>query len=216
MTQRTLDWKPNFDPRSMGYTIQRMDCYSTNSKRASIIRRKYVWLDQGVEGACTGFGMGHVLTATPKLRKDIDNQIAREIYYEARRQDEWDGEDYEGSSVNGACRAARLRGYIKEWRWCYTLDEVRHALSWHGPIEIGVNWYTGMFDPDHMGYIAPTGRIEGGHALMLAGYNADVFRLENSWGQEWGSNGGAYIYSKDLQKLLEEDGEFACPVKAPQ
>jgi hypothetical protein len=214
---RTLDWKPNWDRRSNAFLVSDTDCYDNGSARENILRKKEIWLDQAAEGACTGFGTGHVLAATPKSRLDITNDMARGLYYEARRQDEWFGEDYEGSSVNGVMRAARLLGHISEWRWCKTMAEVRHALSYHGPLVIGVNWYTGMFNPDHRGILSISGVIAGGHALMLAGYKFENgqywYRLENSWGPGWGDNGGCWISEAHLFRLLGEQGEFACPKK---
>lgn len=218
MIERTLDWEPNWDPKSDLFRLAALDCFVNGSERANIRRTKSVWLDQGREGACTGFGTGHVLASTPNSFRDIVDAVAFEIYYEARRQDEWPGEDYDGSSVNGAMRAARLMSYVREWRWCKTLAEVRHALSYHGPLVIGVNWYSGMFSPDAVGTLRISGTIAGGHALMLAGYKtvngARWYRLENSWGPTWGDKGGCWISELDLQRLLNERGEFALPKKA--
>lgn len=214
---RKLDWKPKWDPKSNLFLISDTDCFDNGSARENILRTKKVWLDQGREGACTGFGTGHVLAASPKSRLDIVNETAQLIYYEARRQDEWPGEDYDGSSVNGAMRAARLMGYITEWRWCKTMAEVRHALSYHGPLVIGVNWYTGMFTPNARGLLTISGTLAGGHALMVAGYKFENgqywYRLENSWGPAWGDNGGCWISEANLYRLLGERGEFACPKK---
>jgi C1A family cysteine protease len=41
----------------------------------------------------------------------------------------------------------------------------------------------------------PTEAFEGGHAMVLVGYDDDrqAFRLQNSWGQNWGDQGRAWI-----------------------
>lgn len=213
--ERTLDWVPKWDPESNRFMVSQLNCFAIGSHRPSISRKKTIWLDQGREGACTGFGTAHVLSATPKPNPKISTADAQGIYYEARRQDEWAGEDYEGSSVNGAMRAARLQKRIVSWHWCVSISEVRHALSYHGPLAIGVNWYTGMFRPDASGVIHVTGRVEGGHCLMLSGYKDGMYDLDNSWGPSWGINGGCKISEADLQRLMSEQGEFACPKKAP-
>lgn len=215
MTERTLDWKPNWDDRNMLYAVSEMDCFNGGKALGAVGHPKQLFLDQGAEGACTGFGTAHVIAASPIERPDINDNIARAIYLEAQKQDEWPGEDYSGSSVNGAMKAARLQGYISEWRWCKSLDEIRHALSYHGPLVIGVKWYEGMFSPDENGFIHPTGAVRGGHALMLQGYRGDDFRLENSWGPTWGDNGGCWIAGSALESLIDAQGEFACPVKVP-
>lgn len=220
MTERTLDWKPNWDEKNALFAVATMGCFAQGMHLPRVRRNRKVWLDQGREGACTGFGTAHALATPPLPWSTVDTEMARALYLEAQRQDEWEGEDYSGSSINGVMKAARLAGYISEWYWCQSLLEVRHALSNHGPVVIGVNWYEGMFDTDEQGSIHVTGQIMGGHALMLAGYKTlkdgtRVYRLENSWGQDWGHNGGCWITESDLQRLLEEHGEFACPEKNP-
>jgi C1A family cysteine protease len=35
----------------------------------------------------------------------------------------------------------------------------------------------------------PTKDIAGGHAMMVGGYDGDVFEIVNSWGTNWGDNG---------------------------
>lgn len=220
MTQeRTFDWRPNWDVRSNRYMISALDCFSGGKAKPRVRWTKKVWLDQGVEGACTGFGTGHVLAAKPVDRPDIDNESARGIYLQAKQLDEYPGEDYEGSSVNGAMLAAQAQGLITEWRWCKTMAEIKHALSYHGPLVIGVNWYDGMYDPDENGILHVYGNLVGGHAIMLGGFRTRAadgvlyFNLDNSWGQAWGKNGSCLISEFDLERLLQEQGEFACPKK---
>jgi len=77
-------------------------------------------LDQGKEGACTGFGLAatiHLLLARsgrPKARVST-----RMLYELARRHDEWPGEDYEGSSLRGALRGWHSMGVCTEQSWPY-------------------------------------------------------------------------------------------------
>ena len=65
-------------------------------------------LDQGEEGACTGFGLAatvnfllHNRSGAPQLKRPA-GASARMLYEMAKRYDEWDGTDYEGSSIRGA------------------------------------------------------------------------------------------------------------------
>jgi hypothetical protein len=213
---RTLDWRPNPDPRSMLFLVSSMDCYAGSRAYTNIMRRNAVFLDQGREGACTGFGFEHVRALSPYPQQTSHEQ-AREMYLSAQLFDEWEGEAYEGSSVNGVMKAGREAGKIKSWRWCTTLGELDHALSYHGAVEGGTWWWTGMFEPDASGLLHTTGYREGGHAYAVAGKRvlngAKQYRIENSWGVDWGDNGGAWISEFDMQQLLSDDGEFACPVK---
>src|SRR6478736_5743104 len=58
-------------------------------------------LDQGREGACTGYGLATVANYLIRARgqdPNADEVSARMLYTMAKRYDEWPGEDYEGSS----------------------------------------------------------------------------------------------------------------------
>ncbi|MEM6364914.1 MAG: C1 family peptidase, partial [Planctomycetota bacterium] len=84
-------------------------------------------LDQGREGACTGFGLASVINyvlwrdqvlSLPRSERgllaidlgqaEIDIVSPYQLYHLARVYDEWEGEDYEGSSCRGA-----VKGYHK-------------------------------------------------------------------------------------------------------
>lgn len=217
MTTRTLDWRPHPDLRSLNFRMAALGCFALSSFGQSSQRKKSVWLDQGQEGACTGFGEANVLACSP-YQKPMTNYTAQDLYHEARRQDEWEGEDYEGSSVNGAMKAGRALGYITRWHWCLNTLELRHALSHHGAVEAGTNWYEGMWEPDKDGVLHVTGDVVGGHAWCIDGYKTlpgqVLYHMSNSWGKTWGVDGGAWIAQADMERLMDEPGhEFACPVK---
>lgn len=76
-------------------------------------------LDQGQEGACTGFGLAAVINYLNKER-DIDFRSSPRMLYEmARRHDEWPGEGYDGSSCRGAIRGWYNMGVCSEQDWQY-------------------------------------------------------------------------------------------------
>ena len=65
-------------------------------------------LDQGREGACTGFAMAAVVNFLRAKKKQRALVSPRMLYELARRYDEWPGEDYDGSSARGA-----IKGWVK-------------------------------------------------------------------------------------------------------
>lgn len=68
-------------------------------------------LDQGSEGACTGFGLATVVNYLLRRRRvlpDATPVSPRMLYDLARRYDEWPGQDYSGSSARGA-----MKGWYK-------------------------------------------------------------------------------------------------------
>lgn len=77
-------------------------------------------LDQGREGACTGFGLATVanyLLRTRSVYPDSEVVSARMMYEMARRYDEWPGEDYSGSSARGAMKGWHKHGVCSECVW---------------------------------------------------------------------------------------------------
>ena len=79
-------------------------------------------LDQGQEGACTGFGLATVANFLLRRRKVIpDNTpVSPRMFYEtARRYDEWPGEAYEGSSARGAMKGWLKHGVCASDIWPY-------------------------------------------------------------------------------------------------
>jgi hypothetical protein len=87
-------------------------------------------LDQGTEGACTGFGLACVINYlfwTRRIetgsRKRFDAVSPRMLYELARRYDEWPGERYEGSSCRGALKGWHKHGVCSGALWPYTIDD---------------------------------------------------------------------------------------------
>jgi len=89
-------------------------------------------LDQGEEGACTGFGLATVAHYLLRRRKVVPDTMAvspRMFYEMARRYDEWPGEDYEGSSARGAMKGWHKHGVSSEKSWKYLTDAEDHRLT---------------------------------------------------------------------------------------
>lgn len=89
-------------------------------------------LDQGAEGACTGFGLATV--ANCLLRQigkpaDASPVSPRMIYEMAKRYDEWPGENYDGSSARGAMKGWHKHGICAERTWPYDPAKADRELS---------------------------------------------------------------------------------------
>ncbi|HEY4084108.1 MAG TPA: C1 family peptidase [Burkholderiaceae bacterium] len=83
-------------------------------------------LDQGAEGACTGFGLASVvnyLLTRRKVEPDVAPVSPRMLYENARRYDEWPGENYSGSSARGAMKGWHKHGICAEADWPYKLGK---------------------------------------------------------------------------------------------
>lgn len=81
-------------------------------------------LDQGAEGACTGFGLAAVINVLNKERdKGHFKASPRMLYEMAKKHDEWPGEDYAGSSCRGAIRGWKNMGLCNANDWPYKTNE---------------------------------------------------------------------------------------------
>jgi hypothetical protein len=77
-------------------------------------------LDQGSEGACTGFGLAtvaHYLLRTHRVGRDATVVSPYMFYDLARRYDEWAGDAYEGSSCRGAMKGWQKHGVCAQPLW---------------------------------------------------------------------------------------------------
>ena len=87
-------------------------------------------LNQGQEGACTGFGLAAVINyllwrdivnpdSGRAVSKTVEKVSPRMLYHLAQIYDEWAGEDYEGSSCRGAMKGWHRHGVCSEVIWPY-------------------------------------------------------------------------------------------------
>ena len=210
-----LDRRVEFDEKSRQFPIRTL---LLEKGQAIPVSKKWtcnVVLDQGSEGACTGFAMAHELASTPKREKDITNEFAMKLYKLAQDNDEWEGNNYSGSSVLGAVKGAVSLGRIKEYRWAFGLDDLVLSLGHNGPAVLGINWYEGMYNPDQDNRIHVAGSLKGGHSILAIGVDVEKQEviLHNSWGKDWAKKGECRISFTDLDRLLHEDGEACIPVK---
>lgn len=225
-TYRTLDWVSEHDPRSLDYPIRSL----IRSSVPDVPKRWKVGnvLDQGQEGSCVGHGWTTELMASPKpvrLDPDKGHAYAVDVYNNAQLTDEWEGEDYDGTSVLAGAKVIQSRGYMDEYRWAFTVDDVKDAILTNGPVVIGIRWYESMYETRPSGLVEIGGPIVGGHCLTLTAYHPSmrlngedwnerfrVFRWRNSWGNWYGRNGDGFIRYEDLRDLLAGDGEACVPV----
>lgn len=227
---RRMDRVREIDLRTLNYPVS--EVLPANAFHRP---RSYTWyiderLDQGSEGACVGFGWAAELAARPVEVPGINNAYARDrIYRPAQQIDEWPGEAYEGTSVLAGARIVKELGFISEYRWAFTLQDLVIALGYNGPAVIGVEWYQDMVNPDTEGFIRPNGSMVGGHCVALYGVrvirsnprlphswnNTDMvnsfFRIQNSWGTGWGQGGRCKLRFVDMMKLWP-GGDFCIPM----
>ena len=201
-------------------------------------------LDQGAEGACTGFGLAAVINGLFQQRKEPTRVSARMLYEMAKRYDEWAGADYEGSSCRGAINGWKNMGVCSERTWPYdvttpgyvTVKRAKEArahtlgayyrirpeiVDFHSALnEVGVIYASASV---HKGWQAPKqDKIPfnktsiGGHAFAIVGYNAKGFWVQNSWGEAWGKNGIALWSYEDWAQNVTDAWVVQLALSTPQ
>ncbi|PBJ83126.1 peptidase C1 [Lysobacteraceae bacterium NML93-0399] len=182
-------------------------------------------LDQGEEGACTAYGLAtvaHTLLRRRQPEPVTERMSTRMLYDMARRYDEWEGEDYDGSSCRGAMKGWHRHGVCAEECWpaetgplheIYTEERARAAqehplgayyrvnhkdlVAMHAAFaEVGVLYASAAV---HAGWLAPpkSGVIEW-QEQPVAGWHAFAivgYDRDGFWLQNsWGTRWGRRGY----------------------
>lgn len=215
-----LGRRVDHDPRNRDYPYL---------ARRAIPLRSVLWphlapvLDQGMLGSCVGHAMAQALNATrfrparPKGRY-LTQSAAVSLYSQATALDDVVGQyppTDTGSSGLAVAKAARQRGLITRYEWCFGIDHALRALMAQ-PVLCGTSWYAGMDDPDYRGFVHPTGPEVGGHEYVLLGVSLGAKRPHltflNSWSSQWGLRGRFRMYVDEFSDLLDNQGDVTVPI----
>lgn len=224
-TERVLDWVGRFDPASKNFPVRGAAAVPPRIKKRQWTPGKT--LDQGREGACVGFGWTHEALSSP-TRVDLNRmkavvpreptQFASFFYKTAQKNDDWAGENYEGTSVLAGAKTMVQLGLLREYRWAYSVSDVILGLN-RGPVVLGTEWREGMYEAPG-GALKAVGDVVGGHCYLAIGYDLNGVKeldgqpgvmIQNSWGLDWGINGLAWMTIPDLSSLIKNDGEACVP-----
>jgi hypothetical protein len=216
---RTLDQVTRYDEQSL------QPQYLVGERLTPVEPRPQFWvpgqtLDQQNEGACVPHGITQDAISSPvRVRLDDPQALAWQGYDWTRRNDEWPGEDYSGTSVNAGMKWYRDLGLIDAWWWCRSIEDLIQAIIQIGPAVIGIPWREGMYETRSDGLVEVHGRVVGGHCIHVNGYSpsyrrlGEVFRWKNSWGNGYGINGQGWIKTDAFDYLaFRGQGEVAIPV----
>ena len=250
---RRLDRLVEFDERSRKFPIRAVLPKATPLKSRTWPLR--IRLDQGQQGACVLFGWTHEACAVPvpafrlgstKTKVDVATSMAtffaRERYFYAQQNDEWPGGEYPGAdpqyggtSVLAGAKAMVAAGYLGEYRWSFSIDDLLDSLSHVGPSVTGTWWLSGMWDTQPNGLVAIEGSADGGHGYVLRGVavpregkatvtlggrrrvtiktDVPLILATNSWGSGWGVGGDFLMRADEYEaKLMKAEGEVCVPV----
>lgn len=141
----------------------------------------YHWYDQGQTPHCVGYSLSRAMSWYNRRFYDADW-----LYYEAQKVDEWDGEDYDGTSVRGGCRILNTVGHRRIYN-----GETLNASMQHGIA--AYRWITDIND-----VLDVVGGIQKERGAIT---------WRNSWGTSFPQK--VWLPAETAQRLLNEDGELA-------
>ncbi|MFZ5449109.1 MAG: C1 family peptidase [Thermodesulfobacteriota bacterium] len=100
------------------------------------------------------------------------------------------------NSCANACADWTNNSYrISGWHWVTTtsptVDSLKNALVTYGPLVTTMDVYADFFNYRSGIYSYVSGSYQGGHAILLVGYDdaGQYFIAKNSWGTGWGEAG---------------------------
>ena len=203
-------------------------------------------LDQGREGACTGFALAAAINYKFKASGIKKTASARMLYEMAKKHDEWPGEDYSGSSCRGALKGWAHMGVCENKHWPFvegsagylTVKRAKaarhHRVGAYYRLQSDLSHYHAALNEGdvvfcsaqiHEGWDSPNGKTGeivksnntyGAHAFVLVGYNKEGFWIQNSWGKTWGKKGLALWPYEDWQENILDGWVFTVALSTPQ
>lgn len=150
---------------------------------AGDLEKWYYNYDQGSEGACVGFSLSRAMSWFNRQFYD-----GFWLYHTAQKYDEWDGEDYEGTSVRAGANVLRYLGHSRIYEGRTLQPQKIHGIDayrWTNNVEDVLNVVGGI-------------QKERG---------AITFR--NSWGTYYPQK--VWLPAETAQRLIDEDGEICVP-----
>ena len=213
---RNLGRRIAIDPRDRKFALQAPQPSSTLTKMFWYTSPAF---DQGQKPQCVAYAGVKFLDSGP-IRNLVSNLPFNfdQLYHECQLNDEWPGEDYDGTSVRALFKVLKTKGLVSRYEWAFDIQTMVNYILTTGPMVVGTNWTNSMFYPEKNGFIRVTGSVIGGHAYLLKGVNTltkcpdgtiGAFRIINSFGSSWGVRGCASISFADFKNLLTDGGEAA-------
>ncbi len=116
---------------------------------------------------------------------------------------------YPYTATNGSCSSACSTVFTNTYHigsWAYvcttapTVSALKNALYTYGPLVTTMDVYSDFFSYKSGVYQYVTGSYQGGHAVLLVGYDdaQQAFLVKNSWGTDWGMSGYFWIAYNQL------------------
>jgi C1A family cysteine protease len=116
------------------------------------------------------------------------------------------------SCGDSAGRSLKIANYNSPTRSLRNIDSVKEALQ-KGPVVTTLSVYADFMSYASGVYKHVTGDMMGGHAVSIIGYddNQQAWIIRNSWGEEWGDHGFAYVSYDDVSGVGDSTWSYQMP-----
>jgi len=176
--------------------------------------------DQDTCGACSAFGTIAAWESHLKIKKSLEVDLSESDLFACAGGDCFDGaymhhvlntardkgccrEDcLPYKPVTRTCGEDRCENYlqgaykIKEWKYLYSVEDMKSALN-NGPIIATLDVHQSLMHYKDGVYhsLGADDPVIGSHCVAVVGYddNKQAWLIKNSWGEDWGINGYAWI-----------------------
>ena len=167
-------------------------------------RIRFGVLDQGQTPKCVGFSgaLGRYIS-----ERYSDQELLHfdgdDLYAQAKLIDGAPNED--GTDIRSACKVLAAKGAlvlnslerkpIAAYARLLSVNDIKQAVRAYDSAWIGASWYESWFDPEVNGTLPAPDQVAGGHAFTIIGWDdtRGAFRIQNSWGPNWGLHGTAWL-----------------------
>jgi len=95
-------------------------------------------LDQLDTPACVGFAGAAYFAASP-IKQTVCDPTG--LYVFSKFADEWEGENYEGTSVRGLFKVCHRAGWVSEYRFTTSIEVLIQHILEKGPVIRRVNYH---------------------------------------------------------------------------
>jgi hypothetical protein len=132
------------DPRDMEFKLR------ASPVRAALVREERMWrtgavLDQGPFPHCVGYAVYQFLISAPFMaRKGRVLPGPVDIYNGAQDNDEWFGNNYEGTSGRGALKWLMKQGIVSNFRMAPDGPTMKNYILLESGLMVGTEWFMGM------------------------------------------------------------------------
>lgn len=112
--------------------------------------------------------------------------------------------------ADASSRTTRIANYTTPSSfWGHNANSVKAALA-HGPLQTTLTVYADFMTYAGGVYKHVTGAALGGHAISIVGYDdsKQAWLIRNSWGEEWGEKGFAWVAYTDTSGVGAETWSY--------